>query len=67
MDANLKEQRLSFGEIGFRLTIISILAELLASWLCKKNVSLELRNGTCFFSLRALITSASALRLLLIA
>ena len=66
--ANLREQRDSFGEMGLRLTIIRTLPVSLLSCCYRQKVSFEFRNGTClFYSLRAEITSASALKLLLMA
>ena len=66
--AKRREQRDSLIEIGFRFTIMRVLADGLVSWVPSTKVSLESLKGTCcLFSFIAAITLAKALKLLLIA
>ena len=65
--ANLNEHKLSYGEIGFKFTIINTFEVSLPSCCYNMRVNLEFLKGTCFFSFIADITSPSALKLLFIA
>ena len=46
--AKRSEQSDSFGEIGFKFTIMRTFAVSLDSCCCKQNVSFEFLYGTCF-------------------
>ncbi len=65
--ANLSEHKDSLIEMGFKFTIIKVFEDGLPRQFCNMNVSFELRQGTCLLSLSAEMTSANALKLLLIA